>query len=158
MKFVRNDHLLLHCLVAGILWSWIFRAFGICWILFGNIADMLFSRWNVLGQHSSDTWNLIPLCLIWIVWKERNRLMFEDVSSFDSQLLDCFALTLFYWSRAWGFTISSTVIDFISPLYLLHDDVIIWCYSVHALCTLWIILLIISLPLPKKKNCQEWKN
>ncbi len=75
--------------------------------------------------------------LAFLGYLERNRRTLEDVSSFDSQLLDCFALTLFYWSRAWGFTTGSTVIDFISSLYLLHDDVIIWYSTFHVLCTLW---------------------
>ena len=49
---------------------------------------------------------------------------FEDVSSSKSQLLNCFASTLFDWSRAWGFTSSSNVTDFISSLSSSHDDVI----------------------------------
>ena len=96
-------HLLLHCPMAGMLWSWIFRAYGISWVISGNVADMLFSWWNGLGRHSSDIWNLVPLCLMWIVWKGCNRCTFEDVSNSNCQHLDCFASTLFDWSRAWGF-------------------------------------------------------
>ena len=77
-----------------------------------TVADLVFSWWNGLGWHSSDIWNLVPLCLMWIVWKERNRRTFEDLSSSDSQFLDCFPITLFDWSRAWGFTTSSNVVDF----------------------------------------------
>ena len=94
-------------------------------MLSGKVADVLFSWWNSLGRHSSDLWNLIPLCLMWLVWKERNCRSFEDVTSSKSLLLDCFALTLFDWSRAWGFTTSTTVIEFTSSLSLLSNDVII---------------------------------
>jgi hypothetical protein len=96
------DHLLLHCPMAGILWNWVFHAFGISWVIFGKVADVLFSWWNGLGRRT-----------------------FEDVTSSESQLLYCFALTLFDWSRAWGFTTSTNVIEFISSLSLLCDDVII---------------------------------
>ena len=58
---------------------------GISWVFSGNVMDLLFSWWNGLGNHASDIWNLIPLCLMWIVWLERNRRSFEDTSSSDSQ-------------------------------------------------------------------------
>ena len=118
------NHLLLHCHVAGVLWSWIFHTFGVLWVLFGKVVDLLFSRWNGLGRHSSDIWNLAPLCLMWIIWKERNQHTFEDVSSSDRQLLEGFTLTLFDWSRAWGFTTSTSITEFISSLSLLSNDVI----------------------------------
>ena len=94
-------------------------------MLSGNVADLLYSWWNGLGWHSSDIWNLVPLWLMWLIWKERNRRTFEDVSSSNSQLLDCFILTLFDWSRAWGFTSSTSVIEFISSLSLSSHIVII---------------------------------
>ena len=78
--------------------------------------DLLFSWWNGLGRHASDIWNLIPFCLMWIVWLECNRRSFEDTSNSDSQLWDYFASTLFDWSRVCGFTSSPNVIDFISSL------------------------------------------
>ena len=53
---------------------------------------------------------------MWTVWKERNRRTFEDVTSSDNLLRDCFASTLFDWSRVWGFTSSSNISDFISSL------------------------------------------
>ncbi len=110
------DHLLIHCQVARCLWCWILRAFGISWVFSGNVMDLLFSWWNGLGRHASDIWNLIPFCLLWIVWLECNRRSFEDTSSLDSQLWDYFASTLFDWSRVCGFTSSPNVIDFISSL------------------------------------------
>ena len=61
------DLLLIHCHVASFLWCWILSAFGISWVFSGSVADLLFSWWNGLGRHASDVWNLIPLCLMWIV-------------------------------------------------------------------------------------------
>ena len=85
---------------------------------------MLFSWWNGLGRHSSDVWNLVPLYVMWQNWREHNRCTFEDVSSSESQLLECFASTLFDWSRTWGFSSSITVLEFVSSLSLTHDAVI----------------------------------
>jgi hypothetical protein len=117
------DHLLLHCPVAGVLWSWIFQAFGVHWALSGTIADLLFSWWNGLGRHSSDIWNIVPVCLMWTIWKERNQRTFEDVSILDRQILEGFILTLFDWSRVWGFSNSTSISNFISSLFLISHDV-----------------------------------
>ena len=76
-------------------------------------------RWhNSLGKFSSDFWNLVPLCLMWTIWRERNRRTFNDVFKTTLQLLDCFTSTLFDWSTAMGFTTSNSVLDFIASLSL----------------------------------------
>ena len=117
------DHLLLHCPAAGGLWSWIFQTFGVHWVLPGTVTALFFSWWNGLGRHSSDIWNIVPVCLMWTIWKERNHLTFEDVSKLDSQILEGFILTLFDWSRAWGFTTNTSIPEFISSLLLISHDV-----------------------------------
>ena len=63
------DHLLLHCKRAYRLWSFTFRSFGISWVLPRLVADILFGWWNWLGKHSSNIWNLVPLCLMWCIRK-----------------------------------------------------------------------------------------
>jgi len=47
------DHFLLHCEKAHRLWSFVFRSFGISWVLSRSIANFLFGLWNWLGKHSS---------------------------------------------------------------------------------------------------------
>ena len=118
------DHHLIHCPVVSLLWSWILGVFGISWVLLQIVAELLFSWWNGLGHHSSDVWNLVSLCLMWSVWKERNSHTFEDVSSTDMQLRDCFASSLFEWSKVSGYSTSLTVTAFISALSSNSNDVI----------------------------------
>ena len=113
------DHLLIHCWVASLLWSWILGVFGISWVLPQSVAELLFSWWNGLGCHESDVWNLVPLCLMWIVWKERNSRTFEELST-DNQLRECFASTLFEWSKVSGYSSCLNVTDFISALSFLR--------------------------------------
>jgi hypothetical protein len=72
----------------------------------------------LLGRHSSESWNLVPPCLMWTLWCERNRRTFEEEAKTVNQVLDCFATTLFEWSRAWGLTSSLTVMQFFSSLSL----------------------------------------
>ena len=42
------------------LWSFVFRTFGLSWVIPRSILDLLFGWWNWLGKHSSQIWNLVP--------------------------------------------------------------------------------------------------
>ena len=90
------DHFLLHCEKAHRWWSFVFRSFGISWVLPGSVADLLFDWWNWLGKYLSNIWNLVPLCLMWCIWKERCWQTFEDMDRSDDQLLASFCGSLFY--------------------------------------------------------------
>jgi hypothetical protein len=63
-------------------------------------------------------WNMVPLCLMWTVWKERNSRTFENVEIAREDMATIFFLTLFEWSRVWWFTHSVSVSDFIHSLHL----------------------------------------
>ena len=53
---------------------------------------------------------------MWTVWRERNSRIFEDKRKSADQLLGSFVESLFEWARAWGFTNSITVHDFVAGL------------------------------------------
>ena len=33
-----------------------------------------------LGKKDSKLWRVVPVCLLWVIWKERNKIIFEDVA------------------------------------------------------------------------------
>jgi hypothetical protein len=107
------DHLLLHCSAGQKLWNYVFLTFRVHWVLPRKVADLLFGWHNWFGKHHSHIWNLIPLCLMWTVWRERNLRTFEDLSTPPDQLLGTFVTSLFDWSRIWGFTTAVTVTEFV---------------------------------------------
>ena len=82
------------------------------------MRDFLFSWWNWLGKHSSYIWNLVPLCLMWCIWRERNWWTFEDLNRSEDQLLALFSGSLFDWARAWGLTSSDSISLFLSSLLI----------------------------------------
>ena len=110
------DHLLLHCGKAYQLWSLAFRSFGISQVLPQSVADTLFGWQNWLGKLSSSIWNLVPLCLMWCLWRERTWKTFENMESSDDQLLATFNGSLFDWFGAWGLTTSDSLPMFLSSL------------------------------------------
>ena len=72
------DHLLLHCPIACELWSLVFYMFGIHWVMPHKVIELFESWQGKFGRHCNiDFWRLVPHCLIWCIWRERNARNFE---------------------------------------------------------------------------------
>ena len=110
------DHLLLHCLVAYSLWVQMLQVFGIPWVMLGFVESLVFCWSNWLGKFSSDIWNMVPCCLMWVVWMERNRHSFEAIEKLLDQLQALNQSTLFEWARCWGSSNCSSTLEFLSSL------------------------------------------
>ena len=41
-------------------------------------------------EKDAKLWRAVPLCLIWAIWKERNRVVFEDEAFSKTRLKSCF--------------------------------------------------------------------
>ena len=61
------EHLLLHCEFSHALWSEVFLMFGIQWVMQEKVASFLLRWQKWLGKHSSNVWNLVVACLMWLV-------------------------------------------------------------------------------------------
>lgn len=116
------NHLLWHCSAAFNLWCFGFKSFGIQWVQPRTVIDLLFGRWNWFSKHSSYVWDLVPLCLMRTVWRERNRHTFEKMESSRTQLIVSFTSSLFDQSWEWGFTNRKSIAEFIvfTPLCIIQ--------------------------------------
>ena len=112
------DHLLLHCPITHSLWTFMLQAFGIHWVMPGSVAGLLSCWHQWFGKHNSNIWNLVPRCLIWIVWLERNCRSVEDKEKTLDELKVSCQQSLLEWSRYWGFTDCSSLSKFMSSLNL----------------------------------------
>ena len=112
------DHLLLHCPVTHSVWTFMLQAFGIHWVMPGSVVGLLSCWYQWLGKHNSNIWNLIPGCLMWIVWLERNCRSFENMEKTLDELNVLCQRNLFEWSCCWGFTYSSSLSEFMFSLRL----------------------------------------
>lgn len=62
------DHLLLHC---DVFWQWskVFQMFGVHQVMTPTVVSLLSSWRNWFGKYYSGIWNMVPFCLMWLVWK-----------------------------------------------------------------------------------------
>uniref|UniRef100_A0A2N9FDA3 Protein DETOXIFICATION n=1 Tax=Fagus sylvatica TaxID=28930 RepID=A0A2N9FDA3_FAGSY len=74
---------------------------------------------ELVWKHESGVWNLVPLCLMWKIWKERNSRIFEDKASSMDQLKGAFVNALFDWARVSGFTTTILVTEVVHSVYAL---------------------------------------
>jgi hypothetical protein len=72
------DHLLLHCEVACALWNAIFSRFGLSWVMPLRVVDLFACWWTGGRSRSAVVWKMVPSCLLWCLWRERNDRNFED--------------------------------------------------------------------------------
>ena len=52
-----------------------------------------------MGKKRKKIWKFIPLCIFWMVWKERNRLAFRGGSLAVQKLKNSFVCNLWSWAR-----------------------------------------------------------
>jgi hypothetical protein len=62
-------------------------------------------------------WKMAPLCLMWVIWRERNARCFEDTSRSFEEILHDFLFTLYTW-----------VADCLAPLVISFHD-FLSCFS-----------------------------
>ena len=121
------DHLFLQCPVASELWDMVFGLFGVCWVMPMSVVG-LFACWQGrFGCHrNGDIRKVVPLCLTWCIWKERNSRCFEDNERFMPNLKLLFFRTLLDWFSVRRNQPFSSILDLLdlkcsflicSPLY-----------------------------------------
>ena len=92
------NHLLLHSPIAHS-WVQMLQVFRIQWVMPGSMESLVFCWSYWLGKFTSDIWNMVPGCLMWVVWMEINQCSFEAKEKSLVQLQALCQSTLFDWSR-----------------------------------------------------------
>ena len=94
------------------LWDLVFSLFGVNWVLPFTVRDTLLS-WYVSFKDKKHrkVWRAVSFCLFWMVWKERNRIVFDNEVLSIQRLKNSFVCNLLSWAK------SSIVVD---PLTLFN--------------------------------------
>ena len=82
------DHLLYRCPLAQICWNWLRLRLGWSSPFPKSFLDFL-STWptNLVYGVYSKLWNICPSIVIWEIWKERNRRIFQEKEMDVEELL-----------------------------------------------------------------------
>jgi hypothetical protein len=79
-----------------------------------QVFDLLAYWWSFGRRRSDAVWKMVPICLFWCLWQERNNRFFEDLKrSLEDILSSCFR-TLFLWTVAHFFPLSISYDDFLT--------------------------------------------
>jgi hypothetical protein len=108
------DHLLLHCRVTNAFWNAIFSRFGLCWVMPRSVRELFACWWTGGRTRSAMVWKMIPLCLMWCIWRERNARCFEDSARSFEEILHYFLFTLHTWTSGWLAPLVISYPDFLS--------------------------------------------
>jgi hypothetical protein len=92
------NHLLLHCETAQSLWSMVFCLFGVVWVMPRSVVEVMASWMGSFRKSShADVWGAVPLCVMWVLWRERNLRVFEGQERTVLELKLVLLRTLFDW-------------------------------------------------------------
>jgi hypothetical protein len=105
------DRLLIHCDIASALWSAIFSRFGLAWIMPRRVLDLCASWWS--WTRNAVVWKMVPICLFWTLWRERNNRCFENLENSMEDILASMLNTLYMWTAAYLAPFPLTYADFL---------------------------------------------
>jgi hypothetical protein len=94
------DHLFLHWEVARALWNAIFSRFNLSWVMLLRVVDLFACWWTGGRLRSAVVWKMVPPCIFWCLWSERNDRIFEDKERTIEEFRTFFFYSLFSWTAA----------------------------------------------------------
>jgi hypothetical protein len=80
------DHLLLH----RALWNAIFSCFNLSWAMPLRVVDLFAAWWTGGCSRNAVVWKMVPSCLMWCLWRERNDRNFEGKERTFEELITFF--------------------------------------------------------------------
>jgi hypothetical protein len=107
------DHLLFHCNVASAMWNTLLTRFGVSWVMPRRVIDLFAYWWKSIRPRSAAIWKMVPICIFWCVWKERNLRCFKDLENSMEDILALFFHILYLWTVAFLSLLLISFIDFL---------------------------------------------
>ena len=94
------NHILIHCPKTRVLWDFVFSLFGVNWVLPLTVRDTLIG-WSdsFVDKKRGKAWRAALLCLFWTIWKERNRIVFDNEVLSIQKMKNSFVCNLFSWAK-----------------------------------------------------------
>ena len=91
---VERQWIICYFIVVLLMWCRVMFLGFVHWVMPHGVVDLLAGWCNWFGKHSFLVWNLAPLCLMWILWREWTLALLKTwkyrKSSWSFLSLDCF--------------------------------------------------------------------
>ena len=111
------DHLLIHSKSVKMLWNLFLSIVGTSWVFPHSILHTLLAWYGaIVGKKRKKIWLAAPLCLFWILWRARNRLIFENEVTSDRRIQANFVSNLWIWANLYSVDNTNSVMDFLTWL------------------------------------------
>jgi hypothetical protein len=70
------------------------------WVMPRRVVDLFACWWKAGRSRSAAVWKMVPICILWCVWNERNLKCFEDLENSMENFVASFFHTLYLWTEA----------------------------------------------------------
>ena len=95
-----TNHILIHYTKIRVLWELLFALFGVTWVLSCLVRKTLLGWYgSLVSKKRKKVWKLTLLCLFWAVWKERNRIAFNNEEFSVHRLKNSFVCSFWSWTK-----------------------------------------------------------
>jgi hypothetical protein len=79
-----------------------------------QVVDLFAYWWTGGRSRSAVVWKMVPCCLLWCLWRERNDRQFEDKERTTEEVISFFFHSLYSWMAA-----------FLTPLVISFNDFLV---------------------------------
>ena len=111
------DHLLIHCLRAKMLWDLFLAIIDSNWVFPLTVRQLLLTWQSAsVGKKRKRVLLAAPLCLFWTLWKERNRVAFENEAPSTHGMKSVFLFTLWSWAKLYSVDNLNSLVRFLTWL------------------------------------------
>jgi len=148
------DHLIIHCLIFGVLWQQIKTWIGVFFVDPQHVIDHYYQFAYSSGSYAlrRSFLYLIWLCGIWVLWNERNQRLFANTTKTTVQLLEKVKIIYLKWFKVKNVCFSfgyhmwwqrplvclgigwSNVFLVLVCCFVRNSFVILFCFFWHSLC------------------------
>ena len=107
------EHLLVHCKKAKMLWDLFLLIVGTNWVFPSSVLHTLLScKGATVGKKRKKIWLVASLYLFWILWRERNRVTFENDVTSSQRTKTTFLSNLWSWANLCSVDNTNSFLDF----------------------------------------------
>ncbi|XP_028053947.1 uncharacterized protein LOC114258241 [Camellia sinensis] len=99
------------------IWSNVINWWGVSWMLSGSVSRLL-QWWDGYSFNKKEKviWKIIPLAVLWSIWRQRNELIFSGTHVDLERLRELIKIRIALWFRASNPSFCYSVTDIVHKL------------------------------------------